>query len=94
MMHTLCKYSDETELVFSDIIKDENGEETIRVVFERPQEYGFDTIIFELQSYKILRNDGHFTEKEIELFKTIVERGAPSFYRRCTNRKCYESMDY
>lgn len=81
MMHTLCKYADETELVFSDIIKDENGEETIRVIFERPQEYGFDTIIFELPSYKILRKDGHFTDKEIEIFKTIVERGAPSFFR-------------
>ena len=36
MMHTLCKYADET----------------IRVVFERPKEYGFDTIIFELPSYR------------------------------------------
>lgn len=52
MMHTLCKYADETELVISDIIKDDNGEETIRVVFERPKEYGFDTIIFELPSYR------------------------------------------
>lgn len=81
MMHTLCKYADETELVFSDIINNENGEETIRVIFERPKEYGFDTIIFELPSYKILRKDGNFTEKEIEIFKSIVERGAPSFYR-------------
>ena len=52
IMHTLCKYADETELVISDIIKDDNGEETIRVVFERPKEYGFDTIIFELPSYR------------------------------------------
>ncbi len=81
MMHTLCKYADETELVFSDIIKNENGEETIRVIFERPKEYGFDTIIFELPSYKILRKEGNFTEKEIEIFKSVVERGAPSFYR-------------
>ena len=27
MMHTICKYSDNTELVISDIIKRENGEE-------------------------------------------------------------------
>jgi hypothetical protein len=86
-MHTLCKYADETELVVSDIIKDKNGEETIRVIFERPKEYGFDTIIFELPSYKILRKDGKFTDKEIEIFKTIVERGAPSFYRLSTVKK-------
>lgn len=80
MMHTLCKYADETELVVSDIIKNENGEETIRVVFERPTEKGFDTIIFELPSYKIIEKDGFYTDKEIEIFKTIVERGAPYFY--------------
>lgn len=80
MMHTLCKYADETELVVSDIIKDENGEETIRVIFERPTENGFDTIIFELPSYNIIKKDGYYTEKEIEVFKTIVERGAPYFY--------------
>lgn len=80
MMHTLCKYADETELVVSDIIKDENGEETIRVIFERPTEKGFDTIIFELPSYNIIKKDGYYTEKEIEVFKTIVERGAPYFY--------------
>ena len=59
MMHTLCKYADETELVVSDIIKNENGEETIRVVFERPTEKGFDTIIFELPSYDIVKQDGN-----------------------------------
>lgn len=81
MMHTLCKYADETELVVSDIIEDENGEETIRVVFERPKEYGFDTIIFELPSYRIITKDGKYTDEEIEIFKTVVERGAPHFYR-------------
>lgn len=80
MMHTLCKYADETELVVSDRIKNENDEETIRVVFERPTENGFDTIIFELPSYKIIEKDGNYTDKEIEMFQTIVERGAPYFY--------------
>ena len=81
MMHTLCKYADETELVISDIIKDDNGEETIRVVFERPREYGFDTIIFELPSYKIIERDGKYTDEEVELFKTVVEQGTAHFYR-------------
>lgn len=80
MMHTLCKYADGTELVVSDRIKSETGEETIRVVFERPTENGFDTIVFELPSYKIIEKDGDYTDKEIEMFKTIVERGAPYFY--------------
>ncbi len=81
MMHDLCKYPDGTEVVFSDIRKNENGEETIWISFERPSENGFDTIIFELPSYKIIKKEGNYTNKEIENFKIVVERGAPSFYR-------------
>lgn len=80
MMHTLCKYADETELVVSDIIIRDNGDEVIRVVFERPTEYGFDTLIFELPSYKIVEQDGQYTEREIELFKKVVEQGAAHFF--------------
>ena len=81
MMHEFVKYSDGTEVVFSDIIIDENGEETIQIHFERPTENGFDSIRFELPSYKILYKEGNYTDEEIELFKTVVEQGAPSFYR-------------
>jgi hypothetical protein len=79
-MHTIFKYSDNTELVISDIIKRENGEEIIKVVFERPTAHGFDTLIFELPSYKVLENDGSFTNEEIEIFKKVVEQGAAHFY--------------
>lgn len=82
MMHTICKYADNTELVISDIIKRENGEEIIKVVFERPTEHGFDTLIFELPSYKIVENDGNYTDEEIEIFKKVVEQGAAHFYEK------------
>lgn len=79
MMHTFCKYPDGTEVVFSDIRM--NGEEeTIWISFERPTENGFDTIIFELPSYRIVRNDGEYKQEEIEMFKTVVECGAPYFF--------------
>ena len=84
MVYTLCKYSDETLVTFSDIRKKDNGDEYIRVSFERPRDYGFDTIVFELPSYNIIDNiidqSGNYTDKEIEMFKSIVERGAPYFY--------------
>ena len=79
-MHKLCKYYDGTEVIFSDIIINEDGEETIQIHFERPTENGFDGVRFELPSYKILYTEGNYTEEEIELFRTVVERGAPSFY--------------
>ena len=80
-MHEFIKYPDETLGVFSDIRKKENGEEYIIVCFERPMEYGFDTIIFELPSYKIIEEDGNFSKEEKEEFRNIVERGAHIFFK-------------
>jgi len=85
MMYPYCKYADETEVVFSHIMKNEKGEEIIHVHFERPTEQGFDSVRFELPSCKILYKDGNYKEEEIELFKTVVERGLPSFYRWARN---------
>lgn len=85
MVYTLCKYPDETEVVFSDIRKKENGEEYIRISFERPTEKGFDTVVFELPSYEIVEKEGNYTEKEIEEFRQIVERGAHIFFKYARN---------
>ena len=81
MMYTLCKYPDNTEVVFSNIRKKENGEEYIIVSFERPTENGFDTVIFELPSYKVIERDGNYSNDEVEEFKKIVERGAHLFFK-------------
>ena len=80
MVYTLCEYSDKTLVTFSDIRKKENGDEYIRVSFERPTEHGFDPVVFELPSYNIIQKDGQYSEEQIDLFKTVVERGAPDFY--------------
>ena len=81
MMYPFCKYPDETEVVFSDIRKKENGDEYILVCFERPTESGFDTVIFELPSYEIVEKKGKYTEEEINEFKQIVELGAHLFFK-------------
>ena len=80
MMYEFCKYADETLVTFSDIKKNEKGEEILYVHFERPTENGFDSIRFELPSYQIVYQEGNYTEEEIAIFKTVVERGAPYFY--------------
>ena len=85
MVYTLCKYPDETEVVFSDIRKKENGEEYIRISFERPTEKGFDTVVFDLPSYEIVEKDGNYTDQEIEEFRQIVERGAHIFFKYARN---------
>ena len=38
MMYPFCKYADGTEVVFSDIRKNENGDECIWISFERPKD--------------------------------------------------------
>lgn len=81
MVYEFAKYPDETLVVFSDIRKKENDEEYILVTFERPMEYGFDTVVFEIPGYKIVEKEGHFSEKEIQEFKETVERGAHLFFK-------------
>ena len=80
MMNEFVTYADGTLVVSSNIRKKENGEEYIIVCFERPKEYGFDTVIFELPSYDIIKREGEYTDKEVEIFKTVVERGAGYFF--------------
>lgn len=81
MTYEFAKYPDETLVVFSDIRKKENGEEYIHVTFERPMEYGFDTVVFELPSYEIVEKDGHFSDEEIKEFRETVEKGAHLFFK-------------
>lgn len=81
MVHEFAKYPDETLVVFSDIRKKENGEEYIHVTFERPMEYGFDTVVFELPSYEIVEKEGHFSDEEIKEFRETVEKGAHLFFK-------------
>ncbi len=80
MMHDFVTYADGTLVVSSDIRKKDNNEEYIIISFERPMEYGFDTVVFELPSYKIIERDGNYSDEEVALFKTVVERGAAYFF--------------
>ena len=81
MLYPFIKYADETEVLFSDIKKNDKGEEILYVHFERPTEEGFDGIRFELPSYNIVYTEGHYSDKEIEFFRQVVEHGAALFYK-------------
>lgn len=80
MMHEFVTYPDGTLVVSSDIRRKENGEEYITVCFERPTPNGSHTIIFELPSYDILKNEGNYTDNDIAMFKTVAKRGAAYFF--------------
>ncbi len=81
MVYEFAKYPDETLVVFSDIRKKDNGEEYIKISFERPTENGFDTVVFELPSYEIVELEGNYSEEEIKEFREIVEKDAHLFFK-------------
>ena len=68
-------------MFFLDSRKKDNGEEYIKVSFERPTENGFDTVVFELPSYEIVEQDGDYSEEEIKEFRETVEKGAHLFFK-------------
>ncbi len=81
MTYEFAKYPDGTLGVFSNIGKNENGEEYVRITFERPMDYGFDTYVIELPSYRIILDDGNYSEKEKETFMKIVKNGSAFFFK-------------
>ena len=81
MMYPYCKYADETEVVFSHIMKNEYGEEIIHVHFERPTENGFDSVRIKLPTYEVTVWEGNYTDEEIEFFKQVVKNSCDLFYK-------------
>ncbi len=81
MTYEFAKYPDGTLGVFSNIGKNENNEEYIRVTFERPTKDGFDTYVVELPSYKVVLEDGNYSEKEKKNFMEIVKNGSSFFFK-------------
>ena len=81
MTYEFAKYPDGTLGVFSNIGKNENGEEYVRITFERPTNYGFDTYIIELPSYKVILEDGNYSKEEKETFMKIVKNGSAFFFK-------------
>ena len=81
MTFEIAKYSDGTLGVFSNIAKKDDGSEYLRVTFERPKEYGFDTYIVELPSYKVILDEGNYSKEEKENFMKIVTNGSAFFFK-------------
>ena len=81
MTYEFAKYPDGTLGVFSNIGKKENGDEYINITFEMPMDYGFDTYVIELPSYKVVLEDGNYSEEEKNFFMEIVKNGSSFFFK-------------
>ena len=73
MMYPYVKYSDGTEVMFSNIYTDDNGLECIDVHFERPTSNGFDSVRIKLPTYEVTVWEGNYSNDEIEFFKQVVK---------------------
>ena len=80
MMYPYVKYSDGTEVMFSNIYIDDD-KECIDVHFERPTKNGFDSVRIKLPTYEVTVWEGNYTEEEIEFFKKVVESSSDLFYK-------------
>ena len=80
MMYPYVKYSDGTEVLFSNIYI-EKGQECIDVHFERPSKNGFDSVRIKLPTYEVTVWEGNYTDEEINFFKQVVEHSSDLFYK-------------
>lgn len=81
MTYEFAKYPDGTIGVFSNIGKDKNSEEYLRVTFERSTQKGFDTYVIELPSYSVVLDEGNYTEEEKKFFLEIAKNGSAFFFK-------------
>ena len=81
MTYEFAKYPDGTLGVFSSIGKKENGDEYITVTFERTTEYGFDTYVIEIPGYKVVMEDGNYSDEEKRMFLQIAQNGSSFFFK-------------
>lgn len=83
MMYPYMTLADETEIVHSQIIEENNVQKVI-VHFERPTEDGFDSARCELPTYKWILNEG-YSEEEITMFEQLLHSNAHLLYKYAAN---------
>lgn len=83
MMYPYMTLADETEIVHSQIIEENNVQKVI-VHFERPTEDGFDSARCELPTYKWILNEG-YSEEEISMFEQLLHSNAHLLYKYAAN---------
>lgn len=79
VMYPYMTLFDETEIVHSQIIEENNVKKVI-VHFERPTEDGFDYARCELPEYKWIQRKG-YSDKEIALFEQLLQSNAHLLYQ-------------
>ena len=80
MMYPYLTLGDGTEVVHSELLDDEQGGRVL-VHFERPNPTGFDSVRFELPSYRMERWEGEFSDAELKSLRDFLEANAHLIFR-------------
>ena len=80
MMYPYIQFADGTEVVHSQLIKEENNREKVIVHFERPTENGFDVARCELPEYKWTERTG-YSDEEMEEFVSFLHSNAHLIFK-------------
>lgn len=75
MTWNYLRYPDDTQIAYSDLRPDG----TIEVTIERPIDYGFDTAVCLLPSFRWTKNEG-FSPDEMEQWDAILKSNAPLIF--------------
>ena len=73
MMHQFLELNDGTQIVHSDVMYDETGNEFVEVYMEKPVKLGFKSAYCYLPAYKWDYVDG-FDDKEIKYLENIIRQ--------------------
>ena len=74
MLYPFMTLPDETEIVHSESLF-VDGKEKVKVVVERPVDYGFKSAICWLPEYKWEKNNG-YSEAEMTIFRKLIQNHA------------------
>lgn len=81
MMYPYMILSDETDVVYSNLLIDEDGQEYLEVHFERPMLHGFDSARCRIPEYRWLYNDG-YSEEDITSFTDLIKQAEKDLFER------------
>ncbi|MCL2638629.1 MAG: PcfB family protein [Oscillospiraceae bacterium] len=79
MMYPYITLADETLITHSHLMG-KGEDKCVKVHFERPKPYGFDSVTYLLPSYKQTERIG-YSDEEIKDFEKLLRRAAHSFFR-------------
>ena len=80
MMYPYITLADETLITHSHLLG-EGENKSVKVHFERPVDFGFDSVTYMLPSYEQIKKVGNYSDEEIARFERLLKSSAHLLFR-------------